>query len=99
MASKSIASNKIHDLPGHAFESMLSAWGFYESNPEIFNQSNGVLVLDVVEGGQAAQVGLNNGDIILAYDGQYLRTTDQLIDLITEKEQDEFVQLVYLKGS
>ncbi|RKZ90810.1 MAG: hypothetical protein DRR19_08995 [Candidatus Parabeggiatoa sp. nov. 1] len=78
-----------------------------ETKPELFVGAQGVLILGVVPNSQAAKKGLQRGDIVIAYNGQQMKSTEQLstIQANAAKQQvelqfirTEIVQTVILQG-
>ena len=56
-----------------------------------------MLVTRLVPGGQGEKIGLKTGDILLAYDGRFLQTADQLIQLSSKKKPQTPIKLTYLR--
>ncbi len=61
-------------------------------------QTEGLLVVDVVEGGPAEQGGLVIGDVLLAFDGYPLSSPDDLVDLLTAERVNRPAPLMILRG-
>ncbi|MPY94307.1 MAG: PDZ domain-containing protein [Acidimicrobiia bacterium] len=62
-----------------------------------FGQS-GALVTQVMDGSPAAQVGLQEGDVIVAVDGQAVRSYEELISGIRSRQPGETLELAVLRG-
>jgi serine protease DegQ len=60
--------------------------------------NEGVLVFSVVEGSPAEQSGLQAGDVILAVDGETLRSVEDLLAALRERRPGERVELDVLRG-
>ena len=61
-------------------------------------QTEGLLVVDVVEGGPAEQGGLVIGDVLLSFDGYPLSSPDDLVDLLTAERVNRPAPLMILRG-
>jgi S1-C subfamily serine protease len=61
-------------------------------------QSEGLLVVEVAEGGPAEKGGLVIGDVLLSFDGHPLRAPDDLVDLLTAELVNRPAPLVILRG-
>ena len=55
----------------------------------------GALIQDVVSGGPAERAGLQDGDIIVELDGQAIRSMDELISALIQKEVGQTVRITY----
>ena len=61
--------------------------------------SHGAIVNDVIEGSPAEEIGLEQGDIIIAFDGKKVTDSDDLIDMIEDHSPQDKVNLtVYREG-
>jgi serine protease Do len=72
----------------------------YEVDAYAINQLNlkvdkGVLLTEIVKDGPAYKAGLKKFDVITAFDGQAVSTTQGLVKLIREHKSGETVQLTY----
>ncbi len=58
----------------------------------------GVLVFSVVDGSPAAEAGLRAGDVIIALDGEPLRSVEDLLAALRERSPGDRVELDVLRG-
>jgi S1-C subfamily serine protease len=72
-----------------------------ELTPQIAEQlgidAEGVLVLEVTEGSGADEAGLEEGDVIVGFDGQPIATVEDLLARIRASEPGETVEIEYLR--
>ena len=54
----------------------------------------GAYIVDVIEGTEAENIGLQEGDVIVKFDGSDIKKADELYDLISEIEEEKEVQIV-----
>ena len=59
---------------------------------------SGLLITDVTSGSGAEDAGLEEGDVILTFDGQELTTSDELGDAIAAKQPGDEVKLEVQRG-
>jgi serine protease Do len=59
--------------------------------------NGGVLVSTVTPGGPAAKAGIQNGDIIVAIDGNNIKDGDELVAIISARKPGSTVKLTYLR--
>ena len=59
---------------------------------------SGLLITDVTSGSGAEDAGLEEGDVILSFDGQQLTTSDELGDAIAAKQPGDEVKLEVQRG-
>jgi S1-C subfamily serine protease len=59
---------------------------------------SGLLITDVTSGSGAEDAGLEEGDVILSFDGQELTTSDELGDAIAAKQPGDEVKLEVQRG-
>jgi serine protease Do len=60
--------------------------------------NGGVLVSTVTPGGPAAKAGLQNGDIIVAVDGNNIKDGDELVSIISARKPGSTVKLTYVRN-
>jgi putative serine protease PepD len=60
--------------------------------------ADGVLVREVPPGSPAATAGLRSGDIIVAFDGKDIATSDDLILAIRERDIGDSVSITYIRS-
>lgn len=58
----------------------------------------GVLIVEVIANSPAAKAGLREGDIIVGFDGQQVRSGEQLAELILERRPGDKVKLEILRA-
>ncbi len=58
----------------------------------------GMLIIEVIANSPAAKAGLREGDIIVGFDGQQLRSGEQLAELISERSPGDKVKLEILRA-
>ncbi len=63
--------------------------GIYPEDTE-----EGVLIVEVLENTPADKAGLKNGDVIIEYDGEKIRTEKQLRKLIADTQPEETVKII-----
>ncbi len=73
-------------------------------NPLALNTNNvqaqrGALISQVESGGPAARAGLQQGDVVIAADGQKISNFDDLLSFIAYKHPGDQVQLTILRGN
>lgn len=61
-------------------------------------EDDGVLVLNIVERGPAAQAGLEPGDLITEIDGESLETAEDLLGALRQEEPGQTVTLTVVRG-
>lgn len=77
----------------------LKSCEFFDENGEKINNEFELVVLDVMDEGEARKVGVRSGDIIIGYDDASIQTTCQLIDATSAKKHDSgFKKLVVRRG-
>jgi serine protease DegQ len=74
-----------------------------ELTPEIaqqlgVSQTQGVVVLDVVDGGPAAKAGLRPGDVITAVDGKQVATVEDFLAVLRPHRPGDTVSVTFLRG-
>ena len=74
-----------------------------ELTPEIaqqlgVSQTEGVAVLDVVEGGPAAKAGLRPGDVITAVDGKQVASVEDFLAVLRPHKPGDTVTVTFLRG-
>lgn len=72
-----------------------------EVTPEIarqFNVSSGALVQEVVPGSAAANAGLEQGDVIVAFDGEPVRSVEDLLAALRQHQPGDHVSLVVVRA-
>lgn len=62
-----------------------------------FEVKHGVLVSSVVEDGPAEKAGLRAGDIIVVMDDEKIKNGDGLLDVLSNREEGDKVELVYVR--
>ena len=62
------------------------------------DDESGVLISEVVEDGPAAKAGLEDGDVILGFDGKDIGTTSDLMKAVRKSEAGDEVELKILRG-
>jgi S1-C subfamily serine protease len=64
-----------------------------------FEPADGGLTFEVVEpaGGPADKAGLVGGDIVTSFDGHQVRSTEEIIDLLSRTQIGTMVEVVYLR--
>jgi serine protease Do len=63
------------------------------------SKTEGAVVENVQEGGPAAKAGLKNGDVVVAFDGERVRSARHLARLINETAEGRTVKATVLRGS
>jgi tetratricopeptide (TPR) repeat protein len=69
-----------------------------EAKPALFAGALGVLIVKVVPGSQAAEKGLQLGDIVIAYAGEAMNSAEQLIEAVQAKASESQVVLRVIRG-
>jgi tetratricopeptide (TPR) repeat protein/CHAT domain-containing protein len=69
-----------------------------EAKPALFAGAMGVLIVNVVPGSQAAEKGLQPGDIVIAYAGEAMNSAEQLVMAVQEKTKETQVDLRIIRG-
>ena len=69
-----------------------------ETKPALFAGAQGVLVLAIAPGSQAEKKGLLRGDIVVAYNGQRMNSTEQLISTIQANAAKPQVELQFIRA-
>jgi S1-C subfamily serine protease len=59
-----------------------------EAKPALFAGALGVLIVKVVPGSQAAEKGLQPGDIVIAYAGETMNSVEQLVKAVQAKASE-----------
>lgn len=62
------------------------------------NRSNGVLVLEVVRPGPAADAGIQPGDVIVALNGQETPTAEKFIAVLNDAAPNDRIELTVVRG-
>jgi S1-C subfamily serine protease len=70
--------------------------GVSTSEPE---RGSGALVVEVVQGGPAAEAGLRDGDVIVSIDGRRVRNSDEVAAAIEDQRPGRRVEIEYRRGS
>jgi len=60
-------------------------------------KGTGLLVSEISEDSPAEKAGLKVGDVIVKADGKRVETTNELVDLIQDKERGEKIKIVFLR--
>lgn len=63
-----------------------------------YPNSNGVLILEVIEGSPAEKAGFENKDIIYEFDGTKLEGQEHLLELLTGKSSGDMVDVVLYRA-
>jgi CHAT domain-containing protein/Tfp pilus assembly protein PilF len=69
-----------------------------EAKPALFAGAQGVLIVEVVPGSQAAEKGLQPGDIVIAYAGEAMDYAGQLVEAVQAKASEARVVLRFIRG-
>ncbi|OQW90402.1 MAG: hypothetical protein BWK79_19985, partial [Beggiatoa sp. IS2] len=69
-----------------------------ETKPALFGGALGVLIVGVLPDSQAAEKGLRPGDIVIAYAGEAMNSTDQLIEAVQAKASESRVVVQFIRG-
>jgi serine protease Do len=75
--------------------------GLSELNPNSRRQADvksGVMVEEVLQGGQAARAGLRRGDVIVQVNDQDVKSIEQFNGLLTQFEKRKRVALLVKRG-
>jgi C-terminal processing protease CtpA/Prc len=62
------------------------------------NIKGGAGILEVIEDSEAERIGLKEDDIIIKFDGQEIKTPDQLHDIISDYDEEKEVAIVVNRG-
>jgi serine protease Do len=62
-------------------------------------QTKGVIVADVVSGGPADKAGMEQGDVILSYEGQSVEKVNQLRNMVASTKPGESVKVKILRDN
>lgn len=76
---------------------LAAAHALKATRPELFGEADGVVVTEVLAGGQGAEAGLQPGDILLGYDATPLDSGKQVIELTRTHPKEAPVRLTYLR--
>jgi CHAT domain-containing protein/Tfp pilus assembly protein PilF len=69
-----------------------------KNQAELFGGAQGVLVTKIAPNSQAAQKGLQRGDIVVAYNGQPMNSVDQLINSVQANAAEPQVELQFIRA-
>ena len=69
------------------------------NNPELFNNSKGIVILKIVPDSQASSLGLQPGDIILKYSGIAINTEKQFLGLVKNNASKKSIELCFLRDN
>ncbi|MBI4720949.1 MAG: PDZ domain-containing protein [Chitinivibrionia bacterium] len=62
------------------------------------NTSRGVLIADVLEGSPAEEAGIEDGDVLLEFDGKLVRTPENLKEMVVRKVVGERVKVKIIRN-
>jgi serine protease Do len=86
---------------GHVSRGAIGVTFLNQNNPALlrsFGASYGVVVNSVESGSPAERAGLKMGDVILAIDGQPIRSGDELVQIVSEREIGSTLKLELLRS-
>jgi len=64
----------------------------------LFEDAQGILILDIVSGSQAEKVGLKRGDIVVAYDGQLINSVEKILNMINANINKSEIILKFIRA-
>jgi CHAT domain-containing protein/Tfp pilus assembly protein PilF len=86
--------------PSHMDDATLLEYALQlqKNQPELFAGAQGILVVEIAPNSQAAQKGLQRGDIVVAYNGQPMNSAEQLVNSVQANAAEPQVQLQLIRA-